>query len=340
MYPLLLNKEKLADLDILIKYHDKLNENIVNCDTLLIDSKFFRNYWKDKRDYVISLLQGFREKCKQIIWLDTTDSTGATHFQVLPYVDKYWKKQLLKDVKLYERKYFGARIYTDYYKTHFKLNPKTSYSVDPIKKEHVDKLACSWNLGLGPIMVNTKITKIFRRIPWFIKEKLKYKYENKSHLPTTNRTNDICFRGSFQYNNDVLSLQRIKTIEKLIDRGVESKPIKYKNYIEEITKSKIAVSPFGAGEICFRDFEIFLAGAVLFKPSMSHVKTYPEVFVDNESYMSFNWDFSDFNEKLDYLLQNRETLETISQYAQDTYKNYLSKWGQEEFCQRLFVMLK
>ena len=38
--------------------------------------------------------------------------------------------------------------------------------------------------------------------------------------------------------------------------------------------------------------------------------------------------------------QNRETLETISQYAQDTYKNCLSKGGQEEFCQRLFGMLK
>ena len=135
MYPLLLNKEKLEDLDIRIKYHDKLNENIVSCDILLIDSKFFRNYWKDKRDYVISLLQRFREKCKQIIWLDTTDSTGATHFQVLPYVDKYWKKQLLRDVKLYERKFFGARIYTDFYKSYLKLSPKNSYSVEPIKKE-------------------------------------------------------------------------------------------------------------------------------------------------------------------------------------------------------------
>ena len=230
---------------------------------------------------------------------------------------------MLKDVKLYERQYFGARIYTDYYKTHFKVNPKTSYSVEPIKKEHVDKLACSWNLGLGPIMVNTKITKMFRRIPWFIKEKFKYKYENNCHLTTTNRTKDICFRGSSQYINEVLSLQRMKTIEKLIDRGVESKPIEYKNYIEEIRKSKIAVSPFGAGEIRPRDPEIILAGTVLFKPSMSHLITYPGVFVDNESYMPFNWDFSDFNQKLDYLLQNRKTRETISQQAQDTYKYYL-----------------
>ena len=49
---------------------------------------------------------------------------------------------------------------------------------------------------------------------------------------------------------------------------------------------------------------------------MSHVKTYPEVFVDNESYIPFNWDFTDFNEKLDYVADK-----SISHYGCYTCHN-------------------
>ena len=56
------------------------------------------------------------EIVNKIVWLDDSDSTGITHFELLPLVDLYLKKQLLKDKKLYsQNQFYGDRIYTDYY---------------------------------------------------------------------------------------------------------------------------------------------------------------------------------------------------------------------------------
>lgn len=35
-----------------------------------------------------------------LVWLDTADSTGTCMFDVMPYVDLYFKKQLLKIQKI------------------------------------------------------------------------------------------------------------------------------------------------------------------------------------------------------------------------------------------------
>ena len=39
--------------------------------------------------------------------------------------------------------------------------------------------------------------------------------------------------------------------------------------------SRICISPFGYGEICWRDFEAILCGCLVVKPDMSHVETNP-----------------------------------------------------------------
>jgi hypothetical protein len=130
-----------------------------------------------------------------------------------------------------------------------------------------------------------------RLIPWCIKQNIGFKYYYKTHPPNIHRAQTVCFRGSNKYINKALSFQRLKTIEKIKAYGIETEPVKRKKYVNEIKNSKIGLSPFGAGEICFRDFEIILGGALLFKPSMNHLNTYPDIYIDNETYVSFKWDF-------------------------------------------------
>ena len=57
-----------------------------------------------------------------------------------------------------------------------------------------------------------------------------------------------------------------------------------KNYLSELSKSKISVSPFGWGEIAYRDFETFLHKSILLKPSMSHISTWPKLYQENKDY--------------------------------------------------------
>jgi len=332
LYPLLVNKGKLREMDILIRYFEKIEDSIFDSDVILLDSKFFTKLWSN-REYVLTLLQKIKEKCYRVIWLDSTASTGTTQFQVLPYVDKYWKKQVLKDMALYERKYYGARIYTDYYKNKFNLKEENVQMVEPLREEYMDKLCVSWNIGLGPHSTNIKISNIIRMVPWFLKERLKYTYKLKFWALSNNRK-PISFRGSSKYSNKVNAFQRIKTIEKLKLRVIETDPISHREYLKELRSSLIAVSPFGYGEICYRDFEIILSGALLFKPSMEHLITYPDIYVKNKTYVPFEWNFSDFDEKLDILLNDRNLIHRVTHEAYEKYKQCTSNAGQEGFCNR------
>ena len=336
-YPLLVNKRRLRELNIFFKYYEKVGESIYDCDAILLDSKYFTKLWNN-RENVLSLLKRIKEKCAKVIWLDSTASTGSTHFQVMPYVDKYWKKQVLKDMTLYEREYYGARIYTDYYKIKFNLKDEKVQKVEPLKKEYMDKLYVSWNIGLGPYSTNIKISNIIRKIPWPLKGKFNYTYKLKTGHPSNNRKL-ISFRGSNNYSNKINAFQRIKTIEKLKSMKVETEPISNKKYLDELRNSMISVSPFGYGEICYRDFEIILAGALLFKPSMEHLKTYPDIYVKNKTYVPFEWDFRDFDEKIDDLINNPDMVKEISSAAMDRYGFLLSGQGQNEFCLRFKTLL-
>ena len=102
----------------------------------------------------------------------------------------------------------------------------------------------------------------------------------------------------------------------------------------------IALSPFGFGEICYRDFEIFLAGAALAKPSMEHLSTYPDFFKVDTTYISFAWDFSDLDQRIDTFLSRPEKLLAIASKGQELLLDFRSREGQEAFCSRLVDMLE
>ena len=66
-----------------------------------------------------------------------------------------------------------------------------------------------------------------------------------------------------------------------------------RQYLRELRRSKLAVSPFGWGEICFRDFEIVASGAALVKPRVDHLNTWPPFFEPNVTYVPVAWDLAD-----------------------------------------------
>lgn len=332
-FPLLVNKKRLKDLDVNVGFYSKPESSIFDCDTLLLDSKYFSELWSN-REKVLSMLQDFKSRCNTLVWLDSSASTGTTHFQVLPYVDKYIKKQLLKDVSLYKKQYYGARIYTEFYKRRFNLQDEKAFSVEPLDIKYASKISLSWNYGLSNIQTNIKLTNFFRLIPWKIKAKFNYKYKTVPCSPLKKRDRFLSFRGSYSYNNSALSFQRNMLIEKLRLLAIDCSPVDFRRYVKELKESIIAVSPFGAGEICFRDFEIFIFGALLFKPSMQHLSTWPEFFIDNETYVSFQWDFSDFAEKIDFLRDNAAIVKEISLQAQEKYISYFTESAKEVFCKR------
>lgn len=83
-------------------------------------------------------------------------------------------------------------------------------------------------------------------------------------------------------------------------------------------------SPFGYGEVCWRDYEAVMCGALLIKPDMSHVETYPDIFRPHETYVPIRWDFSDLEEKVNYFLDNEPERNAITQNAYSSLRNYFA----------------
>ena len=132
-----------------------------------------------------------------------------------------------------------------------------------------------------------------------------------------NKTIEICaiFRANHDHNEDHKSRNdhlytahrkglwdRLEPLKSKYNMIYDRLP--FKEYIQNLWNSKISFSPFGMGEICFRDFECMQYGTIFFKPNQDRVKTIPNIYEAGETYIDVKYDWSDLEEKIDYVLSD------------------------------------
>jgi hypothetical protein len=76
--------------------------------------------------------------------------------------------------------------------------------------------------------------------------------------------------------------------------------LSHPTYCDLMRQARICVSPWGWGEMCIRDYEAMLAGCVLVKPRTDFIESEP--CMDERHYVPCAVDFSDLQEKVDYIL--------------------------------------
>ena len=104
----------------------------------------------------------------------------------------------------------------------------------------------------------------------------------------------------------------------------------FQQYVQNLWNSKISLSPFGMGELCFRDLESMMFGTIILKPSHKKVDTMPNIMIDNETFISCKYDWSDLEEKIDYILSNfNELNEKINHNIRNMFKE---KFTNENLC--------
>ena len=84
----------------------------------------------------------------------------------------------------------------------------------------------------------------------------------------------------------------------------DGKRVTQQEYYEKMFNSKIIMAPLGYGEMAPRDIESAMFGSVLVKPDLSYINTKPFIFEDDETYIAVNYDWSNLEEKIDYVLSN------------------------------------
>ena len=98
----------------------------------------------------------------------------------------------------------------------------------------------------------------------------------------------------------------------------------YQEYIQSLYQSKMALSPFGQGEVCYRDFEIFEFGVAMIKPSMDKVNTNPNPYIENETYIPVDLDWKNLNEVVTKMLDSPDKLSYIKDNNRKVYDELYS----------------
>jgi hypothetical protein len=150
------------------------------------------------------------------------------------------------------------------------------------------------------------------------------------------------FNGTLHYS-PLSEYQRRKTVELMSKDPRICTPnptlkISHEQYVHYMKNSITAISPFGWGEICYRDFEAFVYGATLVKPDMSMISTFPNFFIGNETYVPISWDFDNFESIVEGI--GSEEYKRIAQNGQNMYNYYLNSCeGQNEIINHFLSVL-
>ncbi len=265
-----------------------------------------------------------RNKYKRIAFFDDSAGAGCTRFEYLPYVDVYFKRQLFRDRSHYFRKLYGRQLYSDYYHREFGVCDKSRRERLPLREnEDLEKLHIAWNQGIGAYpmrtfaqragvaMARAGLPKLGARLSPLV---------TPEFAATGSRPHDVHARLGMATAMPSVFYQRKLLLDALDGKpGVLTGRVDQRTYNAETLQSKIIVSPFGWGEVCYRDFEAILSSAALVKPSMEHLDTWPDVFKDGETYAAIDWSCKNAWEVTGNLLENPAHRQQLVANAADAF---------------------
>jgi Glycosyl transferases group 1 len=271
----------------------------------------FRTHPPDALQKITHLRHQFPHPTR-IIYFDGDDDACIQWGSMLEHVDLYVKKQMFADLSWYSKRFTGKNNLTDYVARHFNTqfaNNEIPHS-GTVPEDSLCKIVLGYNIGM-----DSNIAALYR--------------ESKPTSAEDKTIDLICraacrpdlwiypFRGPISAILDPLKKQGYQIL--LPDQRVSQQ-----QYYQEMRSSRICISPFGYGELCWRDFEAILMGCMLVKPDMSHLRTQPNIFIPGETYAPVRWDLSDLREVCAFYLDNEEARASIAASAYRVLSDYIS----------------
>ena len=65
---------------------------------------------------------------------------------------------------------------------------------------------------------------------------------------------------------------------------------------------------------------------------MDHMKTWPNIFIPNKTYVPLEWDFNNLEEIFETYITNHKLRNEIVCNSQEAYKKSISDNGMDKFC--------
>tara|TARA_B110000027_G_C16120861_1_gene302871 strand:- start:5175 stop:6170 length:996 start_codon:yes stop_codon:yes gene_type:complete len=309
-------KDFLLQENIFVEIMFYENLKLDHSDFIFIDSKVHKDILDSNFEKVLRDFEHLKKKSKYIFYCDTGDSSCWIEKRIFPLVDKYLKCQLLKDKNLYKTKMYGKKINSDYYYRNNDIKDSQEIWSDELSDQEINKLDLSWNIFFSN---HNYLSPLNYYMVKFLNQNLIFNQLFYSN-PHTKRTNDFFVKFSNKNYYPTIGWQRKKILEMF--KINNSNKLNKFNYFNLMKNSKYCISPFGWGEIAIRDFECFVNGCVLIKPDMSHIITWPNLFIPNLTYIPIKWDLSDLKKNMEFYKGNYPSLVNIASEAQKIYKSH------------------
>lgn len=239
-----------------------------------------------------------------LVYLDWFAPTDLRYAEAIgPLVDFYVKKHLLRDRAAYGRPTLGDSNLTDYYSR--RLGPALDPVTWPVPAGFWSKLVVGPNFAFSP-----QILQLLGRLP------------RQVHRPIDVHAR-IAVKGTPWYtamrNEALQAAQQIRGLHVVCQGRISRR-----DYLRELSESKVCFSPFGYGEVCWRDYEAVMCGALLVKPDMAHIETHPDIFRPFETYVPVRWDLSDLEEKIKHYIAHSEERVAIAGQALAVIHEYIA----------------
>jgi hypothetical protein len=207
------------------------------------------------------------------------------------------KYVLLADKSLYKQEWINGRYYWG--KSDVSSN---NYSV-PEFDDYQDRIllaGTNWLGTLGPIQWQD-----YRNIPKLIDINGMFGYP---HPPC--EEHDLKPSQDHYYNEYRKPLvDRLNNLPYIVAKLYNGNRVDHRLWALYNVHSKILLSPYGYGAYgAPRDITAAQFGSILIKERIDWIDTIPNIYEENETYIACNPDFSDIEEKIDYVMSNYDSL--------------------------------
>lgn len=283
------------------------------------DVLFYVTNWFAPVDETVTYLKDLYEQADRpkIVFLDYFDQCTTSSLPAMEYVDLYVRKQLFKNKADHNKDFLGKNNIADFAAREQGLDLQGWEFGSKIPPGTEDRLIHGWNVATG------KSVSRFSR--YGVLDMLNRPV--KKTLDLTCRVSSLDGEGSensYYHLHRVTALNAVKALEGRyrVAHNADGQRISFKQFQREMKESRMALSPFGWGEVTDRDFRIVNAHTLLIKPDMSHMLTEPNIYRAGETYASIKWDFSDLEEVFQYYMDHPAEASEMTDNATRVFRDY------------------
>jgi hypothetical protein len=287
------------------------------------DIIFLLPSWHESPELAEKSVKSIRETYPQriIVFIDPFAQTSTNYFNLLPYVDRFLKRQRLANLNEYHLDLIGGSTFTEFVAQQWGFDFSNWSVKSQISEGYEDRIYSGWNLGAAKKYKQELQKPKF----WFNSSKKEKEIDVFCRLSLGTNT-----KKKWYCEYRIAAIEALKPLEadyKLAVSGrfIEDGLVSSRQYLQEIKSSRIVFSPFGWGENCWRDFEAICYDCLLIKPSMSHIDTQPNIFIPEETYIPVRWDFADLEDKCRYYLTHLDETKEIVNNARRVYQKYFEQ---------------